>query len=76
MADKNNKVPENVPGPYYVDEDCDDCSLCNDIAEENFGRSEEEGYSFVKKQPENDEEKALCEEALESCPSESIGNDG
>ncbi len=75
MADKTKKVPENVPGAYYVDEECDDCSLCNDIAEANFGRSDE-GWSFVSKQPENDGEKALCEEAMESCPSECIGNDG
>lgn len=39
-------------------------------------RSDENSYSFVYKQPENDEERAMCEEALSCCPVEAIGNDG
>ncbi|MGA1779982.1 MAG: ferredoxin, partial [Planctomycetota bacterium] len=34
------------------------------------------GYSFVFKQPESDEEAELCQQALEECPVEAIGNDG
>ena len=75
MADPSRKVPENVAGLFYVDRDCDDCSLCVDIADENFRRSED-GWSYVARQPESEAEKQLCIEAMESCPSECIGDDG
>jgi hypothetical protein len=34
------------------------------------------GYSYVYKQPENEEELELCVEAMEGCPVEAIGDDG
>ena len=37
---------------------------------------EDEGYSYVFKQPENDEEREQCVEAMEGCPVEAIGDDG
>ena len=76
MADCNDKVPENVPGKYYVDSNCIDCDVCRTTAPANFKANEEEGYSYVYKQPENEEEEALCQEAMESCPVEAIGDDG
>ncbi|HEX7580789.1 MAG TPA: ferredoxin, partial [Thermoanaerobaculia bacterium] len=36
----------------------------------------EKGYSFVVKAAENPEEEAQCQEAMDSCPVEAIGNDG
>ena len=76
MADIDDKLPGQAPGKYYVDESCIDCDVCRTTAPNNFEANEDEGYSFVVKQPENDEEEAQCEEALESCPVESIGDDG
>jgi len=76
MADKDAKHPENVSGQYYVDEDCIDCDLCREEAPNNFTRQEEEGYSYVFKQPETDEEHADCATAMANCPVEAIGNDG
>ena len=76
MADPDDKLPDQAPGKYYVDSSCIDCDVCRTTAPENFEANEDEGYSFVKKQPEGDEEEAACEEALESCPVESIGDDG
>lgn len=76
MADKNNKVPENVPGKYYVDTQCIDCNLCRDTSPENFKQNEAGGYAFVAKQPSNDGEGALCKDSKESCPVEAIGDDG
>jgi ferredoxin len=76
MADKQLKNPENVPGKYYVDNTCIDCDLCRNIAPGTFTRHEEGGYSIVFKQPETAEETAQAEEALASCPSETIGSDG
>ena len=76
MADKEDRYLDNVPGQYYVDEMCIDCDLCRQVAPDNFTRNEDEGYSYVYKQPNNLEEKELCEEALEGCPVEAIGDDG
>ncbi len=76
MADKANKYPENVPGKFYVDNQCIDCDLCRETAPQNFNRSNDGGYSFVAKQPANAEEAAQCKEAKESCPVEAIGDDG
>lgn len=76
MADREDKNPENVDGTFYVDSQCIDCDLCRETAPENFRRDDDEGYSYVFKQPETDEEKEQCEEAMEGCPVEAIGNDG
>ena len=76
VADPTDRVGENVLGTYYVDTQCIDCDVCRDTAPDNFTRSDENGYSFVFKQPETEEECALCEEALAACPVEAIGNDG
>ncbi len=76
MANKEDKYPDNVSGTYYVDEECIDCDLCRQVAPDNFTRNEDEGYSFVYKQPSTPEESELCEEALEGCPVEAIGDDG
>jgi ferredoxin len=75
-ADPNSRVTENVPGAFYVDSSCIDCDVCRDAAPENFTRSFKHAYSYVSKQPGNETERAACEEALEACPVEAIGNDG
>jgi ferredoxin len=76
MAEKENKYEDNAAGKYYCDEECIDCDLCRETAPENFKRNEDGGYSFVYKQPKNEEEEALCVEAMEGCPVEAIGSDG
>ena len=70
---KDCKIYSNAE---IVDSSCIDCDLCRETAPENFGRDDDEGVSYVKKQPDNDEELSACEEALEGCPVEAIGNDG
>ena len=76
MANKDDKVPLNVPGKWYVDTSCIDCDVCRTTAPNNFRANEEEGYSYVYKQPETPEEEAQCQEAKASCPVEAIGDDG
>jgi len=76
MADPKDRLIENVPGVYYVDSQCIDCDVCRDTAPDNFMRSDENSYSFVYKQPETEDENALCQEAMSCCPVEAIGNDG
>ncbi|HBR56074.1 MAG TPA: ferredoxin [Blastocatellia bacterium] len=76
MAEKENRLPDNAPGRFYVDDQCIDCDVCRDTAPANFTRSDENGYSYVYKQPETEEELALCVEAFDTCPVEAIGDDG
>ena len=76
MAERDDKVPENVEGAFYVDDTCIDCDACREMAPANFVRSEEEGYSYVSKQPGNPEEEEQCRDALEGCPVEAIGENG
>lgn len=76
MAELSDKLPENVRGKFYVDNQCIDCDVCRDTSPANFKRDDENGYSFVHKQPETSEEFELCEEALMACPVEAIGDDG
>ena len=76
MADAANRYPENVPGKYYVDNQCIDCDLCRETAPDNFKRNDDGGYSFVFKQPVSPEEETRCKEAKEGCPVEAIGDNG
>jgi ferredoxin len=76
MADKNAKYPDNVPGKFYVDDTCIDCDACRAAAPDNYQRNDDAGYSYVSRQPENEEEMKLCIEAMENCPVEAIGEDG
>ena len=59
MADLEYKYKDNVEGRYFVDEECIDCDLCRETSPTCFGRNDEEGYSYVFKQPENEEEEEL-----------------
>jgi len=76
MADKTNRLSENVAGKFFVDDQCIDCDACRATAPDNFARSDEKGYSYVSKQPTNATEAQLCIDAMEGCPVEAIGNDG
>jgi ferredoxin len=76
MADPIEKLPENVPGRFFVDATCIDCDLCRETAPANFMRSDRGRYSFVFHQPADTAQEAACMAALEECPVEAIGRDG
>ena len=76
MAVFVNRYPENVPGKFYVDDQCIDCDLCRETAPDNFTRNEDGGYSYVYKQPTSPDEEDLCKGRREGCPVEAIGSDG
>lgn len=76
MADKDSRLPENVPGRFYVDDQCIDCDACRETAPSCFTRNDEKGYSFVRLQPTAPDEIEQCMEAIEGCPVEAIGDDG
>jgi ferredoxin len=76
MAERTERLPQNVVGPYYVDSTCIDCDMCRSTAPDSFRRDEEIGMTIVYRQPVTPEEQALAEDAKQGCPTESIGNDG
>ncbi len=76
MANKTDKWPQNISGKFYVDEQCIDCDLCRETAPDFFKRDDDGGYSFVYKQPSTPADFELCQEALEGCPVNAIGDNG
>jgi ferredoxin len=73
MADLNQKLPENAPGAFYVDATCIDCELCRELAPAHFTRQDNQGYSYVYRQPRSGDEAESCESARQHCPVEAIG---
>jgi ferredoxin len=76
MSNKDDRIAENAAGKWYVDSSCIDCDVCRTTAPNNFKANEDEGYSYVYKQPAGSEEEGQCNEAKASCPVEAIGDDG
>ena len=76
MANRNDKNERNAPGAFYVDSSCIDCDLCRETAPTVFRRNDDLGQSIVFRQPESPEELTMAIEAMQSCPTDSIGNDG
>lgn len=76
MATLNMRLPENVPGPFYVSSECIDCDQCRETAPTVFRREEEISFSIVFHQPVTDLERQEAEQALQGCPVDAIGNDG
>ncbi len=76
MAVTALKHPENVPGKYYINDDCIDCNLCAEISPEHFVSNPEGGYHIVVTQPSDPHAVELLNEAIESCPTSAIGDDG
>ena len=70
-----DRLPENVPGPFYVNSECIGCGLCVGTAEAHFKMKDDDSAAFVYKQPANEAEQALCEEARSDCPSDAIGQE-
>lgn len=73
MAELQDRLPQNIPGRFFVDDSCIDCDLCRENAPSFFRRDDDIGLSYVFRQPETPEEIQQCLEALAGCPTESIG---
>src|SRR5215475_1919719 len=71
MARESLRLPENVPGSFFVDSTCIDCDTCRQLAPATFGETGE--YSFVQLQPRDDAERRSAYRALAACPTASIG---
>lgn len=71
MADRQLSLAENVAGEFFVDSTCIDCDTCRQIAPDVFAEGDE--YSYVFRQPVNDQERRDALRALIACPTASIG---
>jgi glyoxylase-like metal-dependent hydrolase (beta-lactamase superfamily II)/ferredoxin len=74
VAQLEKRLPQNVPGEFYVDSSCIDCDTCRFVAPSVFARSDDSGQSFVQRQPGNgdDEQNLRALMALVACPTASI----
>ncbi len=66
MADVKKKLPEDIPGEFFVDSTCENFDICRQLAPEIFIDIGE--FAAVGKQPINDEERRHALQALVSCP--------
>ena len=71
MANLKKRLPENVPGDFFVDSTCINCDTCRQLAPATFGEARE--YAYVHRQPQDVAERRLAVRALLSCPTGSIG---
>ena len=71
MAQLALRLPDNVPGDFFVDSSCIDCDACRIFAPSVFAEAGDQ--SAVFHQPENERELLEAQRALISCPTASIG---
>lgn len=71
MANLALRLPENVPGDFFVDSTCIDCDACRQIAPEIF--RDDGDTSIVHHQPESEDQTKRALMALVACPTASIG---
>src|SRR5258708_38784809 len=71
VASLGQRLPENVPGDFFVDSTCIDCDACRIFAPTVFHDIGDQ--SAVFHQPETDDELLAAQKALISCPTASIG---
>src|SRR6267378_3103097 len=71
MAKLALRLPENVPGDFFVDSTCIDCDACRQIAPETF--TDAGDASIVYRQPSSAGETKQALMALVACPTASIG---
>ena len=81
MANKKVKNKLNVKGKWYctdpedeIGEGCIACGLCYGMAPEFF-MEDKDGNAYIHIQPQTEGDIMLCEEQLQGCPVDSIGND-
>src|SRR5689334_10665489 len=71
MASLQQRLPENVPGDFFVDSTCIDCDTCSQLAPGIF--RDHGDQCSVHHQPETDVETQLAMMSLVACPTGSIG---
>lgn len=72
MASLQQRLPENVPGDFFVDSTCIDCDTCSQLAPSIF--RDHGDQCSVYHQPETGDETQRAMMALVACPTGSIGS--
>lgn len=72
MASLQQRLPENVPGDFFVDSTCIDCDTCRQLAPAIF--RDHGDQCSVYHQPETNDETLQAMMALVACPTGSIGS--
>ena len=70
------KTPQSIEGRFYINSNCINCSLCSAIAENIFATNHHDGYEYIKKQPQNEQEVELVGEVIQLCPANAIRDNG
>jgi glyoxylase-like metal-dependent hydrolase (beta-lactamase superfamily II)/ferredoxin len=65
------RLPENVPGEFYVDSSCIDCDACRQIAPQTFRDHGDQSSVYRQPVAPDDFQRSLM--ALVACPTASIG---
>ncbi len=76
MAERSERWPDNAAGAFYVDHECILCTVCSELAPENFRLATSEDHDVCFRQPVGEAQLAQCRAALAECPVEAIGDDG
>lgn len=71
MASLQQRLPQNVPGDFFVDSTCIDCDTCSQLAPQIF--RDHGDQCSVYQQPQTATETELAMMALVACPTGSIG---
>ncbi len=74
MANIHKRVPEDVPGEFFVDATCIDCDTCRQLAPAVFEAATD--HAYVHHQPATAEDRRHALQALVCCPTGSIGSQG
>jgi glyoxylase-like metal-dependent hydrolase (beta-lactamase superfamily II)/ferredoxin len=72
MANLQQRLPENVPGDFFVDSTCIDCDTCSQLSPGIF--RDHGDQCSVYHQPETVDETKSAMMALVACPTGSIGS--
>jgi glyoxylase-like metal-dependent hydrolase (beta-lactamase superfamily II)/ferredoxin len=73
MADSTLRLANNAPGDVFVDRTCIDCDTCQHLAPSVFDSAG--GRSYVRRQPQSDDEIAAALRAVVACPVGAIGDE-
>lgn len=71
-----HRYPLNVPGKFYVDDQCTDCDLCREYAPDNIRRDDRYGHYYVYRQPQTKAEVAAVMKGARGCPTQAVRDDG
>ncbi|MFN0157143.1 MAG: ferredoxin [Bacteroidota bacterium] len=62
----------NLPGRYFVSDECDGCAYCALVAPDNFDFDKLTNTYYVARQPQTTDEIGLVSEVMEDCPVDAI----